>query len=256
MTALRDIQQTFLADLYTGRQDSLPFIHPNHHHRLSVYQNNTFLGLVDLLKGTFPVVAQIVGDGFFQTLTRHYYNVYPLACGNRHTFGQALPRFLTTFAPAAALPYVPEMAALEWALFQAEIAPDAPAATFGDLTPETLADPDFCLSLHPSVQIIPTNHNVLEIWQAHQDDMLGTLNLKNTPCDILVIRNPDYGVTARPITSALKAFMETCGQGQPLALALSETLNHHPDAEASLQEFFAAALTQGAFTLTSERKCL
>jgi hypothetical protein len=254
MTPLRDIQQTFLGDLYTGARHSLPFIHPDHHHRLSVYQNNTFLGLTVVLKATFPVVAQLVGDGFFKTLARHYYEKYPLASGNRHTFGGDLAAFLTTFDPAAALPYLPDMAALEWALLESEIAPDAPTASFADLTAETLADPDFTLSLHPSVRIIRVHYNVLDLWRAHQQEVPDTLTLHQTPHDLLIARNPHDEVTIQTITPAFKDFLMACASNQPLAMALSETLAQHPDTEEALQESFAAALTQGLFTLTPERK--
>jgi hypothetical protein len=249
MTALRDVQQTFLGDLYTGSRKSLPFIHPSHHNRLSVYQNNTLLGLTDILKNAFPVVAQLVGDDFFKTLAHHYAQKYPLTSGNRHTFGEGLPLFLTTFDPASSLPYLPAMAALEWALFQSEIAPDAAPVTFADLTPETLANPDFTLSLHPSVRVISVDYNILDLWRAHQQEVQGTLTLEKNPHDLLISRNMRDDVTVQIITPALRDFLMACVQGDPLASALEKTLTQHPHAGETLQESFAAAITLGIFNI-------
>jgi hypothetical protein len=141
------------------------------------------------------------------------------------------------------------MAALEWALFQSEIAPDAVPVTFADLTAETLANPDFTLSLHPSVRQITVHYNVLDLWRAHQQDVPETLTLEKNPYDLLISRNMQDDVTAQSIAPMLRDFLMACVQGEPLASALEATLTQHPHGGETLQESFAAAITLGIFTI-------
>ena len=70
MTSLNDIQAAFIHDIYTGERTSVVYLDKNltSTTRLDIYQNNTILGLTDILASAFPIVKKIVGEEFFKTL--------------------------------------------------------------------------------------------------------------------------------------------------------------------------------------------
>ena len=75
--------------------------------------------------------------------------------------------FLTSFEPAKALPYLPDVARLEWHIATAYHAADARpigATALGQLGDDAL---DAGLVLHPSCAIVLSHYPVFSIWQ-HQ----------------------------------------------------------------------------------------
>ena len=83
--------------------------------RFAVYRNNVVHSLVNVLTDSFPVVHQLVGDEFFGAMARRYLADHPPASPLMHRYGAGLPAWIADFEPAAALPYLSDMARLEWA---------------------------------------------------------------------------------------------------------------------------------------------
>ncbi len=251
MPALRDLQAAFMHDIYTGEQTSAVFLDcsVSSPARLSIYRNNTVLGLADVLANAYPVVQQIVGEDFFKTLARHYLKVHPQLAGNRHMFGGELAAFLKGFAPVASLPYLSDIAALEWAHFQASIADDAETLDFNGLTAALSADPAFVLVLHPSVHMIAQRYNALDIWQAHQKEALGTIPLAPEDHALVVWRAADDSVLIRKASTALALLLECCQKDISFAEAMTIAGENARDMTAFQQEF-AEAVSLGIFART------
>ena len=132
MTALHEIQASFLHDIYTGQQTSAVYLDKKKDSvaRLRIYNRNVIFGLSDILANAYPVVKKLVGDGFFQSMARLYLQSHPQSLGNRHMFGADLSGFIQNYQPAQSLPYLSDVAAFEWAYLQASIADDAPRLDF------------------------------------------------------------------------------------------------------------------------------
>ena len=253
MTALRDIQAAFIHDIYTGERTSLAYLDTKvaSHARLDIYQNNTVLGLTDILANAFPILKKIVGEDFFKTVARHYIKEHPQPSGNRHTFGSDLAGFLAEFKPAASLPYLPDVAALEWAYFQAALSEDAGPLDFEFLTAAMSADPSFVLAAHPSVHIVPQTFNALEIWQEHQKEDVDSVELKSEPHQLLVWRGADDFVLIRPASDALTVLIE---QSQKDIL-FTEAITIAGESVSDMSEFqreFAEAISLGVFAQTEK----
>lgn len=249
MTALRDIQFSFLHDIYSGEQTSAIYLDERvgSRARLSIYSNNTLFGLTDVLANAYPVLKKIVGDEFFKTIARHYLRAHPQSAGNRHTFGGALSTFLENFKPVAALPYLSDIAALEWAHFQAGIADDAVATGFDDLAAALSSDPAFALALHPSVHVVPQMFNALDIWREHQKEDVGIIQLSSEPHTIMIWRTQDDTVLIRKVTSAFAALLRSCQNG----VAFGDAMMIARDGLEDVLEFqreFAEAMTLEVFT--------
>ena len=252
MTALRDIQAAFMHDIYTGERTSLAYLDTKlaSAERFDIYQNNTLLGLTDILANAFPVLKKIVGDEFFKTIARHYIKMHAQPSGNRHAFGDKLAEFLQAFQPAVALPYLPDVAALEWAYFQAALADEAQALDFTSLTAAMSSDPAFTLAVHPSVHIVAQAFNALEIWREHQKEDIGTLELKSEPHQIVVWRRPDDSIFMRRASDALAALIGHSRKGLAFAEAIAAAEGAN-DIQKFQQEF-AEAVSLGIFARTGK----
>jgi hypothetical protein len=116
------------------------------------------------------VVRQLVGDEFFGGLAHEYAAHYPSSSGDLNQYGTQFAPFLGQFAPARALPYLGDMAALEWACHRAHYAADAPHVGNNSLGhfsgATTLALTLF--AWHPAVSVLSSAYPIAAIWLAHQ----------------------------------------------------------------------------------------
>ena len=81
--------------------------------RLGVYKNNVYSTLIDALAATFPAVERLVGNEFFRYAAREYIAIHAPSSPMLLGFGHKFPRFLSRFAPAATVPYLPDVAELD-----------------------------------------------------------------------------------------------------------------------------------------------
>lgn len=95
---------------------------------LAVQRNNVMISLVDALAHTFPVTLQLVGEEFFRAMAQVFVLAHPPRTRVLAHHGQALPSFIAQFPPAAGLPYLADVAQLEWQRLQALHAADASAS--------------------------------------------------------------------------------------------------------------------------------
>lgn len=139
--------------------------------RLQIYRNNLFESLTHALAAVYPVVAQLVGEAYFRHVARRFIADHPLASGNLHGFGCELPATLAALQSAAELPYLADVAALEWAwheVYHAAECVSLQPAQLGDVP--AAQQMDLGLQLAPAARLIASPYPILHIWQAHQPD--------------------------------------------------------------------------------------
>ena len=164
MTALARLQRDFMAVL--AREDAGP---------AAIHRRNVVSARHDALAATYPVVRRLVGDAFFRALALRYGAAHPSRSGDLHLYGDALPRFVADDPFAAALPYLPDVARLEWACHESLHAADAPpldAAALARVPAERAHAIRFVL--HPSVRLLACGHPVAALWEANQPERDGT----------------------------------------------------------------------------------
>jgi hypothetical protein len=205
--------------------------------RLSVYRNHVALSLRQALRTTFPVLHRLVGEEFFAALAKSFVAAHPPSSPCLAEFGAALPDFLANFPPATTLPYLPDVARLEWALNEAwhsALQPSLAAAALAEIEPERMAAG--ALALQPSLRVLSSPFPIDAIWRANQADGDGVVDLAKGACHLLVWREGDDAVfRAVPASSAafaarvaagqaLQAAFEDEGAGEGLSLLLSNGL--------------------------------
>lgn len=170
--------------------------------RFDVYRNNVMSSLVGAMRDGFSVVHRLVGEDFFAAMAAEFIRRSPPRSPCLSHYGADFGDFIAGFPPAASVPYLGDIARLEFALRRAYHA--------ADVTPvgqEVLADPDIArarLTLAPAVQVISSAYPVFDIWRANMDRSApSTLSGAQS---VLVTR-PDWDPVAEPITQAEANFL-------------------------------------------------
>jgi hypothetical protein len=216
---------------------------------IEVYRNNYRGNLHDALAGAYPVVAQLVGDAFFRQVTRQYIGLHPSRSGNLHRYGAEMAGFIAGFAPARELPYLADVAALEWACHCAYFADDAATPDLGKLAQVPPGRyPELVLQLHPAVRLLHSRYPVAAIWHAHQPGAPEDfhIDLDSGPCNVLVVRLDDT-VAVIELADADFAWLQAIHAGSPLGEATDAALARHPDfgLQAALQLLVAQQALSG-----------
>jgi uncharacterized protein (UPF0276 family) len=138
-------------------------------HRFALYRGNLTANWAKTLSNAYPVLVLLVGREFFAALARAYGIEHPSDNGDLNLFGRHFPDFLASFPHVAELPYLPDMARLEWALHRAHHAADAAglsAAQWAAFSAEDIETRHF--QLHPACQLLQFQWQTVVLWQAHQ----------------------------------------------------------------------------------------
>jgi hypothetical protein len=188
--------------------------------RLDIYRNTFVAGVIRALRLSFPAVARLVGTDFFDGAAGLFMAQHPPHEAWLDAYGSDFPEFLRDFPPAASLPYLADVARLEWAVSRALHAPDtAPLdlARLQALQPEDQAL--VCFAVHPSVSLLCADYPADAIWRGvldGDDDALAVVDLASGPVHLLAERGAD-GVEVSRLDAAAWRFAAALCAGRPLA---------------------------------------
>ncbi|WP_334192570.1 DNA-binding domain-containing protein [Pararhodobacter sp.] len=184
--------------------------------RFAIYRNNVQHGLSRALAARFPVIERLVGVAFFAAMARVFAASHPPRSPVLLDWGVSFAGFLATFPPARSLPYLPDVARLEWLRGLAYHAPDIAAA---DLAALGRTDPRrLRLRLAPSVQAFAAASPAVSLWRLNQPGAAPE-PLRAGPEQALIARNPGLAVLVEPLTAESHSLLCALLQGLPLAEA-------------------------------------
>ena len=216
---------------------------------LSIYRNNVRAALSRALGETFPVVAALVGDEFFKATAGAYFASQPPRSPMIVDYGRRFPEFLSSFTPAASLPYLADVARLEWAWLMAYRAADAASLDSDAIMGAGGDDPSALhFELHPSVAIVSSPFPVLSIWRRNQPGGAQIRVDAHRGEDVLIVRlqnTVELHVLAPGAATALKALQ----RGEPIADAFARAVRETP--EFIPQGLFSLILSVGVATAAS-----
>jgi hypothetical protein len=216
--------------------------------RLAVHRNNVVVSLIDALADTFPVTQQLVGEAFFRAMAAVFVRAAPPRTRVLAFYGEDLPAFVAGFGPAAALPYLADVARLERARVHAYHAADADAVS-DEAVALALAHAGqadrLCLVLHPSARVLRSDHAVVSLWAAHQGE--GELAAVDIACaeQALVLRQ-GLEVLVLRLPPGAAGFLLALQQGQALGEAAAAAFA--ADAGFDLTATLGLCLQHGAIT--------
>ncbi len=191
--------------------------------RLDIYRNTFVHTLTKALRLCFPATERLVGGEFFEGAAHRFISGHPPRAAWLDQYGGGFPNFLRLFPPAASIPYLGDVAALEWAVSGALHAEDAApldVAELGAIEAEDQARIRFVP--HPSIRLLRLNDPADVIWRAvldADDDALGEVNLGCGPRNMLVERR-STGVEIECLDQKAWSFLANLCAGASIETAL------------------------------------
>ncbi|MGY2491799.1 HvfC/BufC N-terminal domain-containing protein [Cupriavidus sp. CP313] len=217
----REMAEALLAPSLSMPGDASVWKGPAADSRFAVYRNNVIVSFVDALASGFPVVQQLVGEAFFRAMAWHFAQQHPPRSPVMAEYGSGFGAWIAGFHPAMSLPYLADMARLEWARLRALHAADAePLAT--DMLGAALRDPvglaNLRLTLHPSLTLMRSPYAVVSVWSAHQteeDSAFGAIVLESE--EAAIVMRQDETVTVLPVPVPTAGVIEAIGNGRTMS---------------------------------------
>jgi len=215
-------------------------------HGFAVYRGNVFGNWAKALASAYPIVRKIVGGEFFEGLAREYARAHPSTSGDLNEYGERLSEFVATFPHTQDLPYLSDVARMEWLAHRAYYAADAmpfDLTKISDSNPEALRP-----RLAPACALLVSDWPLARIWVVHQDDYAGevAVDLRGGPDRILVHR-PRWRVQVRSLAPGDYRFLESAQRGATLGEALEAAVAADPAFDPSLA--LAGWVDAGVITL-------
>jgi hypothetical protein len=246
MPSLAELQQAF-ADAVLGAPESVTdFVAGGDacaRERLAVYRNTILANYRKALAATYPVVASAFGAAPFHAAVDAFVRAHPSRSGDLNVYGDAFGAFLAADGRADAMPWLPDIARLEWAIDEAhraaDIAPEDVPAALAAVPPERL--PALRLTLEPSCRLIASAHPILRIWKARQADTVAPIAPGEGP-DTLLVRRDAHGVSVERLDAGEFAWLAALAAGATLGAAIDAAQRADPafDLGAALRTHIAA----------------
>jgi uncharacterized protein (UPF0276 family) len=230
--ALAAQQQAFSDALFAPlAEDRLQLKHPE---RFGLYRGNLTSIWGKALAAAYPVIAQLVGEEFFTAMAREYGRAHPSDSGDLNRFGADFEEFLRGFEHVKDLPYLPDMARLEWQLHRIHYAAHHPALAAQDLDPHTVEEQIFLWQA--SARLFTSEWAVVPLWLAHQGSQFPPT--MDEPSRALLSR-PQWTAQVTPLQAPAYAALKLLQEGNTFGAALDAAfaLDEHFNVAASLQQW-------------------
>ncbi|MEZ5462779.1 DUF2063 domain-containing protein [Dokdonella sp.] len=260
MTALRELERHFLGHVRGGQvfprswcgQGSV-----DSNVGLAIYANAYQARLNEALESDHPVLSVYLGDSLWSEFCTRFVHDCPSRVRSLRDFGQQAPDWLTRNEPFSAHPLIAELAAFERLLLDAFDAADAPRLQWSSMQqrpPDSW--PRLRLRFHPSVRLLETRCNTVEVWRALKNEEAPPAATESTAPAHLIWRDEERISRFRPVDpvelAALKICLGDAGNFAQLCERLAQT--HPVDQVPSLAiDCLRRWVDEGAIAGTDER---
>jgi hypothetical protein len=208
--------------------------------RLGVYANGYPARVQAALEETFPALAHVVGASRFSDLVHRYVDATPLRSYNLNDAGAELAQFLIGDPLAIELPFLPDLARLEWHVARAFHAYDQPV-----LDPTALASwsaeqwEGAMLRFQPWVAVVFSDWPIRDIWACRDTPIEEIdIDLEQRP-DSVLVRRCGYTVTCESLDREEALALDALCAGQTLGGVLAACAARAGDA-AAVSAWFAS----------------
>lgn len=248
MSSLRELQQRF-ADTVLSSEIAPSFAGSSSfaRDRIGIYRRTIFSNYRKALVASFPVVKRLTGEAFFDAAVDAFVRARPSKSGDLNIYGADFGDFLSDYAPAAELPYLADVARLEWAIDGAHRASDASnppesvLARLATANPERLSS--LRLELNPSCRLLGSRFPILHIWQTNQPNYIGDDRVSlDEGADALLVRRGTDGVSIERIAPGVHAWLLALDGEATLAdsIEAAQRVDATFDLKSALREHIAA----------------
>lgn len=188
MLALHELQQLFVRGLQDESDDILSCIKSDAklsaQNHLEIYRSSIIGAKQKVLTEIFPVCHNLVGKDFFLAMANAYIAEYHSLSPDLGNYGLFFPIFVQHFPPAKKLPYLADVAKLEWAWHKIFSSADNPVLNFQNLAECFSAEcGNITFSLPNDSFLIESVYPIQRIWEVNQEDYRGDQTVMLTEND-------------------------------------------------------------------------
>ncbi|MCF6197820.1 MAG: DNA-binding domain-containing protein [Hyphomicrobiaceae bacterium] len=198
--------------------------------RFNVYRNNVMVSLTQALLDSYPVVAQLVGEEFATAMARVFAGEHLPTSPVMLNYGAGYGDFIAAFEPAQSLPYLADVARLEWAWLAAYHSADQTPLAIDALS--AFGEEDFinlCFAFCPDVQLLQSDHRVVSIWSSHQKGegegeggKVIDFEASGQEAQCALLTRPLFEVELRVINRGTHAFLHSLKAGLSLGKSIDK----------------------------------
>ncbi len=181
--------------------------------------------LREALADTFEAVARFAGEEGFAALAARYTAACPPAAYNLNDIGRSLPGFLRADPLARALPFLPDLAELEWKIsraFHAALLPPADTARLGALSDDEWRR--VTLELQPGVAALVSRWPVRALWEARHDAHAPSCSNAGADGENVLVYRRDLIVRLELADKDEVGALRAVARGKPLTAVLEQAV--------------------------------
>ncbi len=220
--SLAEFQEAFAEALMADSPMGLTARQPG----FAVYRNTCARGSIEALRSAFPTVDALLGEDMFTDVALAYRGERPPASPVLSAYGSTFPDFLDNQEWISELPYLADVARLDWLWLECFLAPDRTTRQAGadHRTPR--------IALHPAARFAWLSTPAMTIWQAHrQAESFEELTPEWREEGALFTRHR-LAVRADPIGRAYHLLLIACASGTPIDDCVAAVEAAHPGTDA------------------------
>jgi len=250
MPSLRELQSGFAASVFGGGEGLLAWCAgANAKRGLEGYRNSVLANLAGAVRASYPVLGRIVGQVFLNAAIKRYVLERPSTSGDLNNYGGDFCEFLATFAPAAGLPYLPDVARLEWRVQAVQGEQDAPPQDLSRLAAARPEDwPGLHFRLDPAHAVLRSDWPLARIWAVNQPGYAGSFQVDFDAAQTVLIQRRPTGTSVEAIHPGDAVLIEALSSGHTFGTAVElATRSDGFDLQAALQRFIANGLLNQAY---------
>lgn len=205
------------------------------HSGVNIYRRNLLATAIRALEISYPTIFSLLGSDGMKALAANYLQVNFLHSGDWGEWGRHLPEWILLQPELSDLPYLSDVAKLDWFCHIVERSKD-PSEDIDSILLLAAVDPGK-LHLKPTTcfAVLSTDFPVLEIWKAHystEAEKPYWLNLANKPLgnnesQYLLISRDHWRAHPKKIQHSQYLFIQALLQGETIGAAL-EIIQNNP----------------------------
>ena len=226
MSVLAEFQDSFVTNLLSRELADMP---ARDSAAMAVYRNTVMKGLIDALAANYPTVFKLVGEEWFGAAASEFIRHNPPSTSILAEYGKEFVAFLSSFTPAVKLPYLSDVAHLDWLWIESCFAIDAPAlrpSALQALQGEHLLNTR--LQLHPATRLCTCKHSAVTIWlHNHEDTIRAELYIDDNDEEALITRTQN-GIEVTRLCVIEHRFTSEIQNGATLGEAAISALSFDP----------------------------
>lgn len=214
--------------------------------RIDFHSNSGVSNFRGTLRAVYPVVERLVGANFFACAADAYRDAQPSTNSDLGRFGEHFADFVDTWTATGELPYLADIARLEWRIEQSFQAPDRASLSVHDFAAVPPARHEkLKFELHPSCRLLASEWPIHHIWRANQPGAPVGLTMDLRRRDLyLLIRRQAHAVVIETLDRGEFCMLNLLATGSAFDDARRSAIATQPDFDlgAFLQKHVAAGV--------------